>query len=76
VVNALDALYSWGKYRRYTLDRRLGGPQSWSGYRDYRKKSFSSARDRSTVVQSVVRHYTGYPCIQYRVLKEDKNSFN
>jgi hypothetical protein len=25
-------LYPWGKSPRYTLDRRLGGPQNWPGH--------------------------------------------
>jgi hypothetical protein len=28
------ALYFGGKDPRYPLDRKLGGPQSWSGHRD------------------------------------------
>jgi hypothetical protein len=31
------ALYPRGKDARYALDRRLGGPQSRSGHRGYRK---------------------------------------
>jgi len=31
------ALYPWGKDPQYPLDRRLGGPQSWSGHRGWRK---------------------------------------
>jgi hypothetical protein len=31
------ALYLRGKDPRYPLYRRLGGPQSWSGHRNYRK---------------------------------------
>jgi hypothetical protein len=27
-------LYPWGKDTQYTLDRRLGGPQSQSGHRE------------------------------------------
>jgi hypothetical protein len=34
---ALAALYPQGKDIQYPLDRRLGGPQSWSGHRGYRK---------------------------------------
>jgi hypothetical protein len=47
-----------GKGHRYPLDRRLGGPQRCPGQR-LEEKSFASARDRTVVVQSVVRHYTG-----------------
>jgi hypothetical protein len=45
---------------RYPFNRRLGGPQSWSGHRGYRKKSFASAADRIPAVQSVARHYTDW----------------
>jgi hypothetical protein len=42
---------------QYSLDRRLGGPQLvWT--RRQEGKSLASARDLTTVVQSVVRHYT------------------
>jgi hypothetical protein len=49
-----------GKGPRYPLDRRLGGPQSRSGHRGYRKilcPRPGSNLDRP-VVQSVVRHHT------------------
>jgi hypothetical protein len=48
------ALYPREKEPRYPLDSRLGGPQSRSGHRGYRKKSFAPAEDRT----SIVRHYT------------------
>jgi hypothetical protein len=46
-----------GKVPRYPLDRRLGGPESRSAHR-LQEKSFSSADDRTPVVQSVVTRYT------------------
>jgi hypothetical protein len=42
-------------YPRYPLYTRLGGPQSRSGHRGYRKNPFASAGDRNSVVQSVGR---------------------
>jgi hypothetical protein len=42
---------------QYPPDRRLGGPQSWSGHM-LEEKSFASAVDRNSVVQSVARYYT------------------
>jgi hypothetical protein len=48
------ALYPRGKDPRYPLYRRLGGPQSRSGHR------YCLCRDRTPVVQSVVRHYTDW----------------
>jgi hypothetical protein len=45
-----------GKHPRYPLYRRLGVPQSWSGHRGYGKNPFTSAGDRTPVVQSSVRH--------------------
>jgi hypothetical protein len=38
-----------GKDPRYPLCRRLGGPQSRSGLRGYRKNSFASAGDRTSI---------------------------
>jgi len=32
-------LHLWRKRPWYPLDRRLGGPQSWSGYRVEKKNS-------------------------------------
>jgi hypothetical protein len=55
------AFYARGKDRRYTLYRRLGGSQSRSGHRVYRKKFFHLCRESNldrSVVQSVARHYT------------------
>jgi hypothetical protein len=41
-----------GKDPRYLLFRRLGGPHSRSGHRGYRKISFASAGDRSSIAWS------------------------
>jgi len=32
-------LYPWGKSSWYPLDRRLGGPQNWSGHSGKEKNS-------------------------------------
>jgi hypothetical protein len=40
-------LYPRGKGSRYPLDRRLGGPQSWYGYKGQTKKSSASVGDRT-----------------------------
>jgi hypothetical protein len=48
------ALYPQGKDPRYPSDRRLGGPQSWSG--QILCPRWGSNLDRP-VVQSVARHY-------------------
>jgi len=37
-------LYPWGKSLQYPLDRRLGGPQSWSGQSGEEKHSQSPLR--------------------------------
>jgi hypothetical protein len=37
---------------RYPLYRRLGGPQSWSGHRGYRKHPFASVGDRTSIALS------------------------
>jgi hypothetical protein len=49
-TSALDG-GEWSE-SRYPLYRRLGGPQSRSGHRGYRKKSFASARDRTSIARS------------------------
>jgi hypothetical protein len=36
-----------GKDPRFPLDRRLGGPQSWSGLEELEEKSVVSAGDRA-----------------------------
>jgi hypothetical protein len=54
--HAPAALYPF----RYTLDKRLGGPQSRSGRRGLEEKSFAPAGDRTPIVQPVVRHYTAW----------------
>jgi hypothetical protein len=38
-----------GKGLRYPLYRRLGGPQSRSGHRGYRKNPFASAGNRTSI---------------------------
>jgi hypothetical protein len=38
------------------MDRRLGGPQSWSGLKRLEERSFAFAEDRTLVVQSIARH--------------------
>jgi hypothetical protein len=63
----LPPRFTPGKDPWYPLHRRLGGPQSWSGHRDWSKNpfplpvieprssslhSFSSGGDRTPVVQS------------------------
>jgi hypothetical protein len=37
------------------MDRRLGGPQSWSGLKRLEERSFAFAEDRTLVVQSIAR---------------------
>jgi hypothetical protein len=62
--HAPAALYSRKKDPR--LDRRLGGPQSCSEHKRLEEKFFASARDRTPLIQSVVRHYTDrYPNSRY-----------
>jgi hypothetical protein len=54
VVNVIPrAFFVPGKDSRYPLDRRLGGPQIWSGQR-LEEKSFAFAGDRTAVVHAVV----------------------
>jgi hypothetical protein len=58
--HAPAALYPREKDHRYTLYRRLGGPQSRSGYGGWRKKSLASVGSNFDwpVIHSVARHYT------------------
>jgi hypothetical protein len=51
--HAPAALYLRGKVHRYSLDRRLGGPESRSGHRGQRNNSLASVGDRTPAVQSV-----------------------
>jgi hypothetical protein len=41
-----------GKDSRYSLYRRLGGPQSRSGHRGYKKNSFDSTGNRTSIARS------------------------
>jgi hypothetical protein len=61
--HAPSALYPQAKDPRYPLYWRLGGPQTRSGHRGYRKKSFRLCRGSNLdqlVVQPVARHYTDW----------------
>jgi hypothetical protein len=53
-------LYPWGKRPRYFLDRRLGGPQSWSGRGDVEKTSLPGSKP-SRPALSVVTILTELP---------------
>jgi hypothetical protein len=57
---SLPAALTSGKGHRYPLDRRVCGPQSWSGH--------SSGRDRNPVVQLVA--YSGSFKFYYSVTKK------
>jgi hypothetical protein len=63
-----------GKEPQYPLDRRLGGPQSWSWHRGLEKKCYASTRDQNPVVQSVVRHYTEW--LNYSSVKNSSGLYN
>jgi hypothetical protein len=58
-------------YPRYPLDRRLGGPQSWSGLRGYRKNPLRvpGIEPRSSILQSDTT-------LSYRSTTEDSVTFN
>jgi hypothetical protein len=57
-------LYPWGKSPRYPLDRRLGGPQSRSGWQEVKTLAPTGTRNcDSSVVQSVASRYTGPYCL-------------
>jgi hypothetical protein len=60
--HAPAALYPRGKDPRYPLYRRLGGPQSRSGHRGYRKilSPLPGSNPDRTAVQPVARHYTAW----------------
>jgi hypothetical protein len=53
-------LYSWGKSPWYPLDRRLGGPHSWSGWHREVKilTPIGTWNSDSLVVQPVASRYT------------------
>jgi hypothetical protein len=48
------ALYTRGKDMRYPLDRRMGLPHSRSGRRSWRKNSFASAGDRTSINEAKI----------------------
>jgi hypothetical protein len=50
-------LYPWGNCPRYRLDRRLGGPQSWSGCCG-EEKNLAPAGKQTLAIQLVARPYT------------------
>jgi hypothetical protein len=50
-------LYPQGKSPWYPLDRRLGGPQSWSGCSGEEKNSQSLLGLDSPIIQPIVQHY-------------------
>jgi hypothetical protein len=63
--HALTALYPWGKDTRYPLYRRLGGPQSRSGHRGYRKNPLPlpgiEHRSPGHPVRSQTLYWLSYP---------------
>jgi hypothetical protein len=54
-------IYPRGKSPRYPLDRRLGGPQSWSGRCEEKILDLTGTRPpTSAVTQPVASRYTEY----------------
>jgi hypothetical protein len=55
-------LYAQGKSPEYPLDRRLGGPQSWSGRRGEEKilDPTRAQTPTSSAVQPIASYYTDY----------------
>jgi hypothetical protein len=51
-------LYHQGTIPLYTLDRRLGGPQSWSGHSDEEKNSQPLLGFKHPFIQPVAQCYT------------------
>jgi hypothetical protein len=51
-------LYPHGKNPWYLLDRRLGGPQSWSGHGGKEKTSQSLSGLESLIIKPIAQHYT------------------
>jgi hypothetical protein len=54
-------LYPRGKYPRYPLDRRLGGPQSRSERRGENSWLYRGSNSDPSVVQPVTSRYPGSP---------------
>jgi hypothetical protein len=52
----LRPLYPREKGPQYPLDRRLGGPQSWSGRGGEKKKVSAPAGNRAPLIQPVAEH--------------------
>jgi hypothetical protein len=51
-------LYLWGKRLQYSVDRRLGRPQSWSGHGKQKNLYPYQESNQFLVVQPVASHYT------------------
>jgi hypothetical protein len=59
--HAPAALYPWGKDPRYPLERRLGGPQSWSGHRGQWKNHLLLPEMKPGQVCSRTHYWLSYP---------------
>jgi hypothetical protein len=64
-----------GMDHRYPLHWRLGGPQRCSEHRGYRKKK-SFARNRTPVVQSVVRSFSSFLTRRFQKMTAVKLSWH
>jgi hypothetical protein len=51
-------VYSQGKSPWYPLERRLGGPQSWSGLNGEEKNSQLLPRLKLPIIQPIAQYYT------------------
>jgi hypothetical protein len=51
-------LNPWGKRPWYPLDRRLGGPQSWSGWHGENSWPYWDTNSDPSVIQPIASHYT------------------
>jgi hypothetical protein len=58
-------LYPQGKSPRYTLDRRLGGPQSQSGHSGKEKNSQPLLEIELLIIQPIASHCTGSSLCSY-----------
>jgi hypothetical protein len=63
-------LYSQGKSPWYSLDRRLGGPQSRSGRGDEEKNSQPLVGLELPIIQHVTKRYTAELCRPYHCYAE------
>jgi hypothetical protein len=63
-------LYPQGKSPWYPLDRRLGGPQSWSEHGGEQKSSQVLLGLKPPIIQPIAQHYTTELSGKYKLFRK------